>query len=209
MTKRWLVLVAVVCIGALALPLLATAQHAVVEDGNDTRGTLDVRRVKLDFTSRPRWTIGTWGPWTVGQVWDRGYFLVHLDTFGSPRMDYYAFIRSDGYAMRGSLVRDRESRPDYTVSSVKASKGSRSTLRVRFPLSKMRIGRQRLSYRWNVQTILSGSRCATSCFDFAPDRGAVEEPIPGRVSPTPTPTITVTPTPTVTITPTPAPTDSP
>ena len=203
MTKRWLLVVAIVCMGALSLPFLATAQHAAVQDGNDTRGALDVRRVKVDFTSRPRWTIGTWGPWTVQQVWDRGYFLVHLDTFGSGRMDYYALIRSDGYAMRGTLVRDRESRPDYTVSSIKAYKGSRNTLRVRFPLSKMRLGRQRLSYRWNVQTILSGSSCATSCFDFAPNRGAVEEPIPGRIPPTPTPTITVTPTPTVTVTPTP------
>lgn len=207
MTKRWLLAVAIVCLGALSLPFLATAQHTAVQDGDDTRGAIDVRRVKVDFTERPRWTIGTWGPWTVQRVWDRGYFLVHLDTFGSARMDYYAFVRSDGYAMRGTLIRDRANKPDFTVSSIKAYKGSRNTLRVRFPLSKLRIGRQRLSYRWNVQTIFSGDRCATSCFDFAPNEGAVEEPVPGRIPPTPTPTITVTPTPTVTVTP--APTNSP
>src|SRR5688572_7318091 len=132
MTKRWLLFVAIVCLGALSLPFLATAQHAAVEDANDTRGALDIRRVTVDFSERPRWTIGTWGPWTVDQVWDRGYFLVHLDTFGSPRMDYYAFVRSDGYAMRGTIVRDRENRSDYTVTSIKAYKGSRNTLRLRF-----------------------------------------------------------------------------
>lgn len=205
MTKRWLLLVAVVCLGAVALPFLATAQHVVVQDTNDTRGALDVRRVVVDFTERPRWTIGTWGPWTAEQIWDRGYFLVHLDTFGSPRMDYYALIRSNGYGMRGTIVRDRENQPDYTVASIKAYKGSRNTLRVRFPLSKLRIGTERFFYRWNVQTISSGDSCPTSCFDFAPDRGAVQEPVPGRVPPTPTPTITITPTPDPTVSAMPSP----
>jgi len=195
MTKKWLALVAAICIGALALPLLATAGHETVQDGNDTKGLLDVRRVKVDYAKRPRWTIVTWRGWTPRRVWDRGYFLVQLDTFGSDRFDYYAFVRSNGRRMIGTLVRDRVSRPDRTVSSVRAFKPSRNKLRVRFPLTKMRIGDKRLSYRWNVQTIFSSNGCPRSCFDFAPDQGAIQEPVPDRVPPTPTPTITETPTP--------------
>lgn len=211
MTKRWLVLVAVLCAAALALPFLATASHMDVRDGNDTRGKLDVRRVLVDFTKRPRWTITTWNKWTVERLWDRGYVLVQLDTFGTERFDYYAFVRSDGFNLKGTLVRDRANKPDYTVTSIRAFKSSGTSLSLRFPLKKMRMGNKRLFYRWQVQTIFSSGRCPTTCFDFAPDRGAIEEPIPGRTLPTPTPTITDSPSPdpTVTESPSPEPTESP
>jgi hypothetical protein len=205
MTKRWLLVVVVLCVAALAVPWLASAQHQVVQDGNDTAGPLDVRRVKVDFTERPRWTIGTWNGWTVERLWDRGYFLIQLDTFSTERFDYYAFVRSTGYGMKGTLVRDRAKKPDYTVSKIKAFKSARNQLRVRFPLSKMRIGDGRLFYRWAVQTIATMNKCPTSCFDLAPNQGAVREPVPGRIKPTPT----VSPTPTITETPTPVPTDTP
>lgn len=211
MNKAWLALVSLVCAAALALPLFATASHMDVRDRNDTRGKLDVRRVLVDFTKRPRWTITTWGTWTVERLWDRGYALVQLDTFGTERFDYYAFVRSDGYKLIGTLVRDRSSKPDFTVSSIRAFKSSGTSLSLRFPLKKMRIGNRRLFYRWQVQTIFTAGRCPTSCFDFAPNTGAVSEPVPGVQEPTPTPTVTVTPTPdpTATATPTPEPTESP
>lgn len=209
MNKRWLVLVVVLCAAALSLPFLASANHMDVRDPNDTRGKLDVRRVLVDFTKRPRWTIITWNKWSVARLWDRGYALVQLDTFGNERFDYYAFVRSDGNRLIGTLVRDRAHKPDYTVTKIRAWKSSGTSLSLRFPLDEMRIGNKRLFYRWQVQTIFSSGRCPTTCFDLAPDQGAIEEPIPGRTLPSPTPTESATPLPTLTGSPSPDPTESP
>ena len=85
---------------AVALPLLASARHLDVQDPNDTRGLLDVRRVQVVGTDRPRFTVLTFGRWTTADIYDRGFLLVYLDTFGDERFDYYALLRSVGGSMK-------------------------------------------------------------------------------------------------------------
>jgi len=199
MPKRLVLLAALVGL-AVASPLLAIAGHVEIPDANDTRGILDVQRVDLDGSSRPTWQIITFSDWTAARLWDKGYFLVRLDTFGSGRYDYYALVRSNGYGMKGTLVRDRQGKPDFNVSKLTAWHPTRSSIKVRVPLSKMRIGELRVEYFWQVQTLFSNKTCTQICIDDVPDDSGVAEPIPGR---TPEPIPTVTPTAT------PAPTTSP
>ncbi|HJR44811.1 MAG TPA: hypothetical protein VJ927_04345 [Actinomycetota bacterium] len=201
-----LVLLAAIVGVASVVPLLAVASHVDVRDPNDTKGLLDVRRVSLKGSERPTWNIITFNDWSVVEMFDAGYFLVRLDTFGKARYDYYGLVRSDGFAMRGTLVRDRRSKPDFNVGSITAWHPTRTSVKVRIPLRKMKIGGDRLTYGWRVQTLFSG--CARVCIDDAPDDGGVREQIPGR-GPVPTPTITITPTMTPTVTPSESPAPSP
>lgn len=195
MPKRLVLLAALVAV-AVALPLLAAAGHVDVRDPNDTRGLLDVRRVEVAGSNRPTWHVITFSDWSVERMWDKGYFLVRLDTFGSERYDYYALVRSNGHRMKGRLVRDRQNKRDFNVSKLLAWHPTPSSIKVRVPLSKMRIGRFRLEYYWQVQTLFSNKRCVRICIDDVPDVAAVAEPIPGREpDPVPTVTPTVTPTP--------------
>lgn len=198
MPKRLVLLAALVGL-AIALPLLAVASHVDVRDPNDTRGVLDVRRVDVIGSERPTWKVITFSDWTVARLWDKGYFLVHLDTFGSARYDYYALVRSNGYRMKGTLVRDRQGEPDFNVAKLRAWHPTRTSIKVRVPLSRMRIGAQRLQYFWQIQTLFSSKPCVEICIDDAPNNGGVAEPIPGRTpEPIPNPTFSPTVMPTVT-----------
>ena len=198
MPKRLVLLAALVGI-AVALPLLAVASHVDVRDPNDTRGVLDVQRVDVAGSNRPTWEVITFSGWTVARLWDKGYFLVRLDTFGTPRYDYYALVRSNGYGMKGTLVRDRQGKPDFNVSKLTAWHPTRSSIKVRVPLSKMRIGVERLEYFWQIETLFSNKSCVQICIDDVPDAEGVAEPVPGRTPDTiPNPTITPTVTPTAT-----------
>jgi hypothetical protein len=194
------IILATVVLGALALPLLALASHIVVHDPNDTRGRLDVRRVEVHRKWRPRWTVVTWSGWRVRAIFDRGYVLVRLDTFHTERFDYYALVRSIGSRMKATLFRDRRWRSDIPLGPLPVSRPDRSSVKVPIRLSKLRFGRSRRYYRWTVETIFTNRSCPNTCFDHAPNRGAIKEPRPG-VSPAPTPTPTVSPTPSPTSTP--------
>ena len=198
MPKKLVLLAALVGL-AVALPLLAVASHVDVRDADDTRGLLDVKRVAVTGTRRPTWQVITFSDWTVARLWDKGYFLVRLDTFGSPRYDYYALVRSDGREMKGTLVRDRQGERDVNVTRLTAWHPTRTSIKVRVPLSRMRIGERRLQYFWQIQTLFSNKTCTQICIDDAPNDRGVAEPIPGRTpDPVPNPTITPTIAPTVT-----------
>jgi hypothetical protein len=191
---------------ASALPLLAFANHVDVRDPNDVRGVLDVRRVTHSGGNRPVWGTITFSRWSVEQIFDYGYFLVRLDTFGNTRYDYYALVRSDGYRLRGTLVRDRRSKPDRNVAKVSAWHPEADTMKVRVPLSKMRLGEDRRTYTWRLHTLFTSNACPRVCIDDAPNKGGVQEPIPGRE---PLPTVTPTGTPTALPTDPPNPLPSP
>ncbi|MGH2695324.1 MAG: hypothetical protein ACRDJJ_11015 [Actinomycetota bacterium] len=209
---------AVVVIGALA-PLLAGATHLDPDDANDARGPLDVESVRsFGVTRRPSWRVITFAKWTAKRVWDKGFVLVFLDTFGDDRLDYYALVRSNGSRMRARLFRDRRRKRDRDLGRLRAWRRGRRSVSVRVPFRRLRVGGNRPFYRWQVQTLFTGRRCRRACFDLVPDRGPVLEPLvePGpspTVSPTPSPSPTVTPTPspspTVTPTPSPSPTVTP
>ncbi len=201
MSKRWILLAAFAGIAAV-VPLLAWANHADVRDRNDTSGLLDVSRVEVTGSERPVWHILTFNDWTVERIFDTGFFLVRLDTFGTERYDYYALVRSDGDRLKGTLVRDRSRRPDFNVSRIEVWRPARNSVRVRIPLAKMRIGTGRLTYTWQVQTLFSSGNCRRVCIDDVPDQRGVSERLPGVPPsvPTATPTAgpTATPSPTTT-----------
>ena len=181
---------------ALAAPLLASARHADVRDRDDTRGRLDIRRVEVTGTvTLPWWKVTTYGSWGAKQIWDRGFVVVYLDTFGTERPDYYVLVRSTGSRMVGILFRDRASKPDRKVTGVRVNRRNRRTVSASAPLRRMR-RRSSGVYNWYVQSLFNSRDCARICFDRAPERGSVAEP-GTAVSPTPSlPTTLPTPTPT-------------
>ena len=160
----------------------AGAHHLPVDDDSDERGLLDIKSVNVQGMSEPRWKIDTWARWTRTDIWDAGYFLVYLDTFGGEHYDYYALVRSTGRRLRGTLVRHRKERPDYSVGKVLAWKPDRRSAAVQIPLDKMKRGENRATYAWYVESVFSGSRCRRVCFDWAPDAASegegVREPFP-------------------------------
>ncbi len=184
---------ALVAIAALT-PLLATARHVTVRDPNDARGLLDLRRAEMVRGSPPKWRLNTYNRWSAAEMWDRGFALVYVDTFGGARADYYALVRSNGGRLVGSLYRDRENKRDARLRSVRAGHPSGSVINVSIPMSKLRRRDSRV-YRWYTLTMFSGKRCKRFCFDRAPDNGTIAEPAPDPAPTTPTlpPTPTITP----------------
>lgn len=169
--------------------------RAQVEDPNDTRGLLDVRRVWFEpEAGPPRWTIVTFSPWTAELTRDRGSAIVFLDTTGNPRFDYYAMILSNGRHLSGSLWRDPKRGPDVRLLGLDVRRDSDLNVAVWIPLGQLEIGAFRTAYRWSVVTTFTGRVCRATCVDRVPDDGTFEQPI-GTPTPTPTTTPTDSPTP--------------
>lgn len=171
------------------------SSRAQVEDPNDTRGLLDVRRVWFEpEAGPPRWTIVTFSPWTAELTRDRGSVFVFLDTTGDPRFDYYAVILSNGRHLSGSLWRDPKRGPDARLLGLEVRRDSDLNVALRIPLGQLEIGAFRTAYRWSVVTTFTGRVCRATCVDRVPDDGTFEQPI-GTPTPTPTTTPTDSPTP--------------
>jgi hypothetical protein len=166
--------------------VLAGASHRNLRDPNDTRGMLDVRSVKsFGVVRKPGWRIVTSSRWTLRRMQDRGFVLVNLDTFGGSRFDYYALIGSNGSRMKGTLWRDRASKRDRRVSKLRVWRADGKSVSVRIPMSRMKLGAERLEYRWYAQTLFTSSKCKQVCIDRVPNEGAINEPN-GRTPSTPT-----------------------
>jgi hypothetical protein len=179
--------------------------RAQVEDPNDTRGLLDVRRVWFEPETDPlRWTVVTFSPWTAELTRERGFVFLYLDTMGDPRFDFYALLLSNGRHLSGSLWRDPKRGPDVRLVGLDVRRDSDLNVAVRIPMGRLDIGGVRSVYRWSVVTTFTGRVCRATCLDRIPDEGTFEQPVG-----TPTPTTTATPTTTPTPTPTPTPTLSP
>ena len=195
--------IALVLLAALALiPLLARANHQPATDRNDTRGPLDVRRVEVNGTrSKPKWRVVTFGRWGARSIWDKGYGLVHLDAFGDGHFDYFALVRSNGHGLEAALWRDRKKKDDARLGKLHVARSDRRSFTVEVPTRRLHIPQARVFYRWYVQTIAVTRNCPRSCFDRAPDHGAVTEFVRR-----PPPTSTLPPGPSVSpVTPTPSP----
>ncbi len=102
--RRWVVGVAIAA-AALALALPAVANHTSPQDGNDTEGLLDLRTVRLGHQRPLVWTFLTIARWRPRQIYDRGYFVVELDTRGDQSIDYVVVLRSRRQEMLGTLHR--------------------------------------------------------------------------------------------------------
>jgi hypothetical protein len=164
----------------VASVLPAAADPTVITDPNDAKG-LDISKVTLDAdTLPPVWTIRTFRRWTIFGIWDRGYFILELDTIGGPRVEYRALVRSDGRRMIGRLYRIRRHASDKMLGKLKAHKVNARSVAVKVPLSKLTFGPDRTSYRWDVVTTYANKRCpSATCFDRAPDARTVDQPLPG------------------------------
>ncbi len=186
----------------------AGATHSSVIDPADTRGQLDISRVRVIGRDEPRWVVSTYEPWSLAAARDTGYILVLFDTFGTTRADYYALVRSTGNGLVGSLWRDHENRSDVRLRTLRISRPTAANLRIRVPLGWLNFG-DRAFYNWEVRTLWTGPRCRRVCIDQAPNGAPVTEPVPGVLPPSPTPSFTLVPTETPTEPPAPAPTGTP
>jgi hypothetical protein len=171
-----LVLVVLMVAGSLST-MFAKASHQNVKDGDDVKGMLDVRRVEnFGKPVNPRWKILTIGGSTAKELWDHGFFLVYLDTFGDSRFDYYALVASKGSKMKGTLWRDPANKRDRKVGTFPVWRESMRSVTLRLPLSKVNTGgKKRLTYRWFVKTLFTSTNCRKVCIDRAPNKNAVTE----------------------------------
>jgi hypothetical protein len=148
-------------------------------DPRDTRGPLDVARVRTALGSRaPAWSVRTYGTWRTRPLWDRGYVVIWLDTRGGPQPNHYALLRSTGGGVSGALYRVRSGR-DVRMGTLRTWRPNRRGINVRIPLSRLSIGPHRAFYRWGVQTMFTGAGCRRVCFDPVPGPGRTYlQPLP-------------------------------
>ena len=181
-------LIAAVAIAAIAAP----SYHNDARDPNDTRGLLDVRRVRLDHEGRTEVTVLTFAEWTAASIWDRGNAYVFLDTEGGENPEYFALVRSTGSDLQASLWRDRREHRDVFLRNLRVRRKSRDGVSIEIPIKTLEFGRFRESYFWWATTSFAAEVCRRTCIDRAPDGGSVEQWRPGM---SPSPTNTTTPSP--------------
>jgi hypothetical protein len=180
--------IAAVAVGAIAAPSF----HSDTRDPNDTRGLLDVRRVRLDHEGRTEVTVITFADWTTASIWDRGNAYVFLDTEGGENSEYFAVVRSTGSDLEASLWRDRREHRDVFLRNLRVRRKSRDGVSIEIPIKTLEFGRFRESYLWWATTSFTAEVCRRTCIDRAPDAGSIEQWRPGM---SPTPTTTITPSP--------------
>lgn len=181
-------LIGAVLVAVLAGALPASANHTGQNDGNDTRGRLDLRAVRFDHPPGPlEWTFITFQEWSPARLFDRGFLVVELETRGDEAIDHLVVVRSEGRELVGTLFRIRSDGSQVEVARVKAGKGGKRTAWVSFALRKLSIGRSRTSYFWAAASTFTGAACPRTCVDRAPDEGMVEQELPAAPSPSPSP----------------------
>ncbi len=154
---------------------IAAAQHQDVADPDDVPGPLDVRRVEMFGTTfNPGWKISTYRRWTNQRIWDRGFLLVFLDTFGDSAWDYYALVRSRGDTLEALLFRDRKTKRDYVVRRLTRWRSDLKSVSLRIPLTDIRFPDSRTYYMWRVKT-LDNDACRRVCIDEVPDTRRMRE----------------------------------
>lgn len=201
--------VAVVVCALVALASIsfwASAQVSQTTDPNDVKGLMDIRKIKVSGSDKPRFLTTTFHRWRAKRVWDAGYTLVYLDAKGDDWFEFYALIYSDGRSMKGRLYRHRRKKADYIARRLSAWKPNKKKVVVKIPLKHLNMPEKRTVVRWYVQTLMTGRDCPSVCIDRAPDEGALDFLLP---VPTPTPTPTVSPSPSASPTVSPAPTIEP
>jgi hypothetical protein len=174
-------------VAALAVVAIAAPRfHHDVVDPNDTRGLLDVKRVRLDHEGGTEVTVITFDTWTAGSIWDRGNAYVFLDTEGGDNPEYFALVRSIGSDLRASLWRDRRDRRDKLLRRVAVRRKSKDSASVSVPIKSLKFGPHRESYFWWATTTFTAKVCRRTCVDRAPNDGSLEQWRPG-MSPSPSP----------------------
>ena len=136
-------------------------------DPRETRGPLDVRRVRTRLRRpRPVWKVTTRARWTARSIWDEGYVVVLLDTRGGPEPDHYALARSTKHEMTATLYRVRANARDRPMrGGVKAWRTNARSVTIRIALGRVGLDSLRPYYRWGVETLFTGRRCRLLCID--------------------------------------------
>lgn len=186
----WICAMVAATLVALALPALA--HHTDQVDPDDTDGKLDLEQVAFDHEGAPSWRMATFPSWTVRSIWDRGAFIVQLDTQGDAAVDFIAVVRSDGRRLVGVLYRLRRDGREIELTVLRTDKDGPKAVSVTVPLREVSIGPNRTSYSWSALSSFTEGNCVRPCLDAVPDEGMIEQPLTS-VSPTPTPTPTPTP----------------
>ena len=199
--RRLVVGVAIAAV-ALAVTLPAVANHTSPQDGNDTDGRLDLRTVRLGHDRPLVWTFFTIARWRPRQIYDRGYFIVELDTRGDQSVDYVLLLRSRRQEMLGSLHRIRTDGAQIEIANLQSGKDGGRSAWVAVGLRRLLIGPGRTSFFWAASSLNTGIQCPTTCIDRAPDKGMVEQALEAVPSPSPTPTPSPSPSPSPSATPT-------
>jgi len=170
--------VSVVLVLGLAGPALAT--HTNLTDDDDTRGLLDLSAVVSRHESGPyEWVFKTYVRWTVKKIWDRGYFVIQLDTKGDEGIDYIVVLRSDGRQMIGDLFRKRANGDEVYLRTLPAGRAGSKGAGVDVPRRALKYGASRTSFFWTTLSAFTGTRCRVTCIDLAPDDGGmVEQELP-------------------------------
>lgn len=173
--RRWAWLALAVAL--LMLPAhVAFAEHTNQTDPNDTDGLLDLEEVRFQHETQPyAWVFRTFAEWTAKKIWDRGYFVVQLDTLGSAEADFVVILRSTGKEMKGELFRIRSNGSDKHLRSLDGwragSRGAGVAVHERF----LTFGPHRTSFFWWAASLYTSERCRSTCIDAVPDEGTVEQ----------------------------------
>ena len=203
---RRLVVGVAIAAAALALAVPAVANHTSPQDGNDTEGLLDLRTVRLGHQRPLVWTFLTIARWRPRQIYDRGYFVVELDTRGDQTIDYVVVLRSRRQEMLGTLHRVLANGTQAEMAKLRSDKFGGRSAWVALGLGRVLIGPRRTSFFWAASSLYTGTQGPSTCIDRAPDPGFVEELLEEPV-PTPTPSPSSTPSPSPS--PSPSPTTPP
>ena len=190
MTRRPLVPLLVGSLLALGavIAMAAPGFHSDIADPNDTKGVLDVQRVRLDHEGGAEVTVITFAEWTPASIWDRGNAYVFLDTEADAGPEYFVMVRNTGAELQAMLWRDRRDRRDVYLRKVAVRRKSPDGVSVALPIKSLEFGPARDSYFWWATTSFTGRLCRRTCLDRAPDEGSVEQWRPG-MSPSPSPSL--------------------
>lgn len=165
------VLVAVLLLALCATPALANTRR--MEDGNDTRGVLDIARIshghrrhELVHTMRLR------EAWPVKKLKSDAFALFYFELPGNPDSRPERTIQIEHE--KGRLVArmyDMLAEPSQHMGRVTLRRPDFKTLRVSFSKSLLRDGLKR--YKWNAVTFVEKGRgvCPRTggCVDWGPD----------------------------------------
>jgi hypothetical protein len=162
----------------------AHADHTDLIDLDDVEGLLDLEEVRFRHDGGPyAWVFRTFAEWTTKKIWDEGFFVVRLDTMGSPEADYLALLRSTGREMQGELFRVRWDGSQKHIRSVDAWRAGRAGAGIEVPARFLTFGFHRTSFFWWTTSLVTSARCRTPCIDAVPDEGAIEQLLVEPVEP--------------------------
>ena len=168
--------VAVVLAAVMAVSGVAAAEHTDQVDPNDVTGLLDIEEVRFRHDDGPyTWVFRTFARWTTKKIWDKGFFVVQLDTIGSAEADFLALLRSTGKEMHGELFRLRRDGSQRHLRSLAGWRAGAKGAGIAVPARFLEFGAHRTSFFWWTLSLYRSPRCRTTCIDAVPDEGTVEQ----------------------------------